>query len=76
VNSASGRLSLGGEKSEVTILFSDIRGFTLMSALMEADEIVEMLNDYFSVLVQTLFRHDGTRFSVAASSNTVSPIIP
>jgi adenylate cyclase len=57
---SNGRLTLGGEKSEVTILFSDIRGFTLMSASMQADEIVEMLNDYFSVLVQTLFRHDGT----------------
>jgi adenylate cyclase len=57
---ANGRLSLGGEKSEVTILFSDIRGFTQMSAAMDADDIVEMLNDYFSVLVQTIFRHDGT----------------
>ena len=57
---ANGRLSLGGEKSEVTILFSDIRGFTQMSAAMDADDIVEMLNDYFSVLVQTIFRYDGT----------------
>jgi len=55
-----GRLALGGEKSEVTILFSDIRGFTRMSASMAAEEIVEMLNQYFSVLVDTLFRYDGT----------------
>lgn len=55
-----GRLSLGGEKSEVTILFSDIRGFTTMSSSMAAEDVVEMLNDYFSILVSALFRFDGT----------------
>jgi adenylate cyclase len=55
-----GRLTLGGEKSEVTILFSDIRGFTRMSAGMDAEDIVEMLNHYFSVLVEPIFRYDGT----------------
>ncbi len=55
-----GRLRLGGEKSEVTILSSDIRGFTLATAAMEADEVVDMLNSYFSALVQAIFRHDGT----------------
>jgi adenylate cyclase len=58
--SKHGRLSLGGEKSEVTVLFSDIRGFTAMSAAMAAEEVVEMLNDYFAVLVSALFRFDGT----------------
>lgn len=57
---AKGRLALGGEKSEVTILFSDIRGFTLMSAAMDAEDIVGMLNHYFSVLVSAIFRYDGT----------------
>jgi adenylate cyclase len=56
----NGRLALGGEKSEVTVLFSDIRGFTRMTASMDAEDIVEMLNHYFSVLVETLFRYDGT----------------
>jgi adenylate cyclase len=58
--SKHGRLSLGGEKSEVTILFSDIRGFTTMSSSMDAEDVMEMLNDYFSVLVSALFRFDGT----------------
>jgi adenylate cyclase len=55
-----GRLSLGGEKSEVTILFSDIRGFTTISSSMAAEDVVEMLNDYFSVLVSAIFGFDGT----------------
>jgi len=57
---ARGRLALGGERSEVTILFSDIRGFTKLISSMPADHVGEMLNSYFSVLVDAIFRHDGT----------------
>lgn len=55
-----GRLTLGGERSEVSILFSDIRGFTKMSAGMEPDDVVEMLNHYFAALVEAIFRCEGT----------------
>jgi adenylate cyclase len=55
-----GRLRLGGEKSEVTILASDIRGFTAASATMEAEDVVDMLNSYFTAQVQAIFRYDGT----------------
>ncbi len=55
-----GRLRLGGEKSEVTVLFSDIRGFTGMSAGMEAEDVVDLLNDYFRTLTDPIFRNDGT----------------
>jgi adenylate cyclase len=55
-----GRLKLGGERSEVTILSSDIRGFTATSAKMDVQDVVDMLNGYFSALVSAIFRHDGT----------------
>ena len=55
-----GRLRLGGERSEVVVLISDIRGFTLLTAQMDADEIVDLLNDYFSALVEAIFKYDGT----------------
>ncbi len=55
-----GRLSLGGERSEVTILCSDIRGFTKTSETMEAEDIMDMLNNYFSSLVEQIFKYDGT----------------
>jgi adenylate cyclase len=55
-----GRLKLGGEKSEVTILSSDIRGFTATTAKMDAQDVVDMLNSYFTALVSAIFRHDGT----------------
>ncbi|MGB0037062.1 MAG: adenylate/guanylate cyclase domain-containing protein [Candidatus Acidiferrales bacterium] len=55
-----GRLRLGGQRSEVTILNSDIRGFTQLARDMDPDDVVEMLNEYFSVLVPVIFAHGGT----------------
>lgn len=55
-----GHLRLGGERSEVTILNSDIRGFTMLTREMDPDDIVEMLNDYFAVLVPIIFAQQGT----------------
>jgi adenylate cyclase len=58
----SGQLQLekGGELREVTMLFSDIRGFTAMSEKRLAQDIIAMLNEYFEVMVEVLFKHDGT----------------
>jgi class 3 adenylate cyclase len=55
-----GRLRLGGNKSEVTILIADIRGFTRLTQDMDPEDVVELLNDYFSVLVPVIFAHEGT----------------
>jgi adenylate cyclase len=57
-----GQLKLDGvgEVREVTILFADIRGFTAMTENADAHEIVELLNDYFEVMVEVLFEYDGT----------------
>jgi len=55
-----GRLRPGGEKSEVVILVSDIRGFTLLTSGMDTDDVVDLLNDYFSALIDAIFQHDGT----------------
>lgn len=52
---------LGGSRAEpVTILVSDIRGFTTLSAGMEPDEVVEMLNELFGVCIPIIFKHKGT----------------
>jgi adenylate cyclase len=50
----------GGKLCEVTMLVSDIRGFTGMSEKQEPEEIVAMLNEYFEVMVDILFKHEGT----------------
>ena len=51
---------LGGEKRAVAVLFSDIRGFTAMSEAMNPDEMAQLLSEYFTEMVDCVFRHDGT----------------
>lgn len=55
-----GRLRLGGRRGEVSILTSDIRGFTRMAHDMEPDDVLEMLNEYLQVLVPVIFANNGT----------------
>ena len=52
-------LAKGGQLTELTILFSDIRGFTSMSEKLPAQEVVKVLNDYFELMVDILFEHGG-----------------
>ncbi len=54
------KLKLGGEKKEITVLFSDLRGFTSMSEKMEPEEVVSTLNDYFSEMIGIIFENGGT----------------
>ena len=56
----AGKLKLGGERSYVTILCADIRGFTVMASKMDTDDLIALLNDYFAVMVEGVFRHGGT----------------
>ena len=53
-------LNLGGQEQEATILFSDIRGFTSMSETMPPNEVVETLNDYFNLMIEIIFKFNGT----------------
>ncbi len=50
----------GGRQSEITMLFSDIRGFTTMSDGRPPQEVVNTLNEYFEVMVDILFQYSGT----------------
>jgi adenylate cyclase len=55
-----GRLRLGGEKSIVSVLCADIRGFARLTAEMPTDDVVTLLNEYFAALTDCIFRNDGT----------------
>ncbi len=47
-------------ETEVTILFSDITGFTSLSSNLEPRQVVDLLNAYFPVMAEIVFRHEGT----------------
>ncbi len=50
----------GGEVKDLTVMFSDIRDFTTLSEGLTPDELVNLLNQYLSVMTDILFRHLGT----------------
>ena len=53
-------IKLGGEKRTVAVLFSDIRGFTALSETMLAEDMARLLSEYFTEMVECVFRHGGT----------------
>jgi adenylate cyclase len=49
-----------GDKRDVVILFSDIRGFTSMSETMDPNDVAQLMREYFTEMVEIIFRHGGT----------------
>lgn len=54
------RLRLGGERKELTVLFSDIAGFTTISEIMQPEDLVALLNEYLSAMTAIIFANGGT----------------
>jgi adenylate cyclase len=53
-------LELGGEKRKVTIMITDLRGFTAISERLEPEQVVQMLNLYFEVMVDIILQYNGS----------------
>jgi adenylate cyclase len=60
IASSEGATRLGGDKREVTVLFSDIRGFTALSETMAPSDMATLLTEYFTEMVDCVFRNEGT----------------
>ena len=57
---ASHEATAEGEVREITVLFSDVRGFTALSETMDGRKVVALLNDYFGRMVGVVFQNGGT----------------
>jgi adenylate cyclase len=57
---SAGTLTIGTRQSEVTILISDIRGFTQLTSRLGAQRMSDLLNEYFPQLIEAIFKHGGT----------------
>ncbi len=57
---SSETIRLGGDRRPVAVLFSDIRGFTALAESMRPDHTASLLTEYFTEMVDCVFRHDGT----------------
>jgi adenylate cyclase len=53
-------VNLGGTKKEITVLFSDIRGFTRYCDERDPAEVVDVLNEYLEVMTEVIIKYDGT----------------
>ncbi len=52
-------IKLGGKRANITVLFSDIRGFTSISEKLSAEEVTDILNEYFSLVEPIIRKHNG-----------------
>jgi adenylate cyclase len=57
---SSESVKLGGDKRQVAVLFTDIRGFTAMAESMRPDDMASLLTEYLTQMVDCVFRHEGT----------------
>jgi adenylate cyclase len=57
---AGGDAKMGGDRKEVSVLFSDIRSYTTITETLAAEDVVMMLNEYFETMVEAVFNYKGT----------------
>ena len=53
------KLKLGGDKKDLTVMFSDIRGFTTISEKLTPEELVHLLNEYLTAMTDIVFKYEG-----------------
>ena len=64
------------QRADVVALFADLRGFTRITETVGVESAVQMLNEYFSVLTEAAYQHEGTIFNMAGDSLLVGFNVP
>lgn len=67
-----GALDLGGERRTVTILMTDLRGFTALSEGLRPEQVIALLNDYFEIMIDVCLRYHGTINEIAGDALLVT----
>ena len=60
ISSPEGQKLLEGHRSEITVVFTDIRGFTEFAAISEPEEVISVLGDYYREMGRHVTEHEGT----------------
>ena len=71
-----GPFRANAQRIEVVALFADLRGFTRITEHTEVGVVVEMLNQYFSILTESAYQQDGTIFNMAGDSLLIGFNVP
>ncbi len=61
-------VKLGGEKRRVTIMMTDLRGFTALSERLDPEQVVQILNSYFEIMVDVALKYQGTINEIVGDS--------
>jgi class 3 adenylate cyclase len=64
------------KRAEMVALFADLRGFTRITETVGVEHVVSMLNEYFTVLTEATYNHEGTIFNMAGDSLLVGFNVP
>lgn len=64
------------QRAEMVALFADLRGFTRITETISVENVVSMLNEYFTVLTEAAYNHEGTIFNMAGDSLLVGFNVP
>jgi adenylate cyclase len=64
------------ERADIVVLFADLRGFARVTEAVGVHTVVEMLNEYFSVLTDAAYQHEGTVFNMAGNSLLIGFNVP
>jgi len=76
INDVAAPFSSPAQRAEMVALFADLRGFTRITETIGVEHVVEMLNEYFTVLTEAAYQHDGTIFNMAGDSLLVGFNVP
>jgi class 3 adenylate cyclase len=76
INDAAAPFAAQPQRADVVALFADLRSFTRITETLDVELVVDMLNEYFSVLTDAAYRNDGTIFNMAGDCLLVGFNVP